>query len=221
MKPYIIFDMDGTLIDSERWYFNKFKEFFAKQGYSVPEKALLDSMGLPTREILFRLKEYLNGRDLNELSKAVRHYIGEFGQPDYRTIVFPHVKETLERIHKNGIDMVVASSSPRSIIQRALTETGIADQIAFYMGREDVEKVKPDPEVYLKILEKKQKKPLAVVEDSEFGIRSAKGAGLSVVAFDSGFGARNQQESDYKIRDFFELPDILKQLPGWVIPSIQ
>ncbi len=95
----------------------------------------------------------------------------------------------------------------------ALEAIGLADRILFYMGREDVEKVKPDPEIYRRIVEKqKQARPLAVVEDSAFGIRSAKSAGLSVVAFDSGFDARNQEEGDYKIKDHFELFDILEQL---------
>lgn len=69
--------------------------------------------------------------------------------------------------------------------------------VEFYIGREDVQNTKPDPEIYNAILKIKKGKPLFVVEDSEFGIKSAKMAGLKVVAFNSKIYSLNQKESDY------------------------
>ena len=42
MKPYIIFDMDGVIIDSESWYMDQLKEFLHSQGYDIPKKHLIE-----------------------------------------------------------------------------------------------------------------------------------------------------------------------------------
>lgn len=213
MKPYVIFDMDGVLIDSEGWYIKKFEEFFQQQGYSIKKEDLIATMGLNIKDIFFKLKAYFQNTDINELAKLCIQYIDSCGSPTYNTIVFPHVKETIKRIYNNGIDIVVASSSPKNMISKALKDIGVLEYIAFFMGREDVEKTKPDSEIYLKILEKKDfVKPLVVVEDSTFGILSAKNAGVYVVAFDCEKYHIDQSQSDERITDHFQLFNILKKI---------
>ena len=73
--------------------------------------------------------------------------------------------------------------------------------VEFYIGREDVKNTQPDPEIYNAILKIKKGKQLFVVEDSEFGIKSAKMAGLKVVAFNSKIYNLNQKECDYIVTD--------------------
>ena len=91
-----------------------------------------------------------------------------------------------------------------------MTDLNLDKYILFYMGKEDVKKTKPSPEVYQIIVrQQKYQKPLFVVEDSTFGIQAAKMAGLEVVAYYSGKFQNNQSQSDIIITNHMQLLKLL------------
>ena len=183
MKPYIIFDMDGVIIDSESWYMNQLRNFFVSRGYVIPEKKLEEILGLNTKDIFDILKEYINYQ--GNIQYLFEKYLQELKFPNYQQIVFPNVKQVL-------------------------TDLNLDKYILFYMGKEDVKKTKPSPEVYQIIVrQQKYQKPLFVVEDSTFGIQAAKMAGLEVVAYYSGKFQNNQSQSDIIITNHMQLLKLL------------
>lgn len=171
MKPYIIFDMDGVIIDSESWYMDQLKEFLHSQGYDIPKKHLIEMMGLDAKGTFKKLEKYIVNQD---------------------------------------IDIIIASSSPREVIEKVLIELKLYAYISYFVGREDVQYSKPNPEIYLSILKHQNgEKPLFVVEDSTYGIQAAKQAGLKVVAYYSGKFQNDQSESDLIITDHLQIIDII------------
>ena len=208
MKPYIIFDMDGVIIDSESWYMNQLRNFFVSRGYVIPEKKMEEILGLNTKDIFDILKEYINYQ--GNIQYLFEKYLQELKFPNYQQIVFPNVQQCIENIFQKNIDIIIASSSPRKIIKQVLTDLNLDKYILFYMGKEDVKKTKPSPEVYQIIVrQQKYQKPLFVVEDSTFGIQAAKMAGLEVVAYYSGKFQNNQSQSDIIITNHMQLLKLL------------
>lgn len=203
--------MDGVLIDSEGWYMEKMALFFQKKNFHVPQEALFATMGLNGVDIFTRLEPYFEGNDVSLLLDELHEFLENCDDPDYRQISFPYIKECFCQIHDKDIDIVVASSSPREIIQKVLNDLEIEQYVEFYQGIEDVHNTKPDPEIYQNIINKKGYKPLFVVEDSEYGILSAKRAGLKVIAFDSGVYHVDQSLSDQIITNHKQIIDILNK----------
>ncbi len=209
MKSYVIFDMDGVIIDSESWYMNQLNEFLYLQGYSIPKNELIETMGLDINGIFKKLEKYITA-DQDEIQYLFEKYLLRIQSPNYQQIVFPHVQKCIENIFQKNIDIIIASSSPREIIEEVLVELNINSYISFFLGREDVQYTKPNPEVYLSVLKhQKGRKPLYVVEDSTFGIQAAKRAGLKVIAYHSGKFQIDQSESDFIITDHMQILDII------------
>lgn len=201
MNRYIIFDMDGVVIDSEGWYLNLLRNFLSNNNFNIPDKVLMETIGLDMIHMFKRIESYISGNDIEKLIEKYLDYIKSSGEPDYLEIAFPNVKDCFYKLHDLNIDIVIASSSPRNVIKKVLEKLDLNRFVEFYIGREDVKNTKPDPEIYNAILKIKKGKPLFVVEDSEFGIKSAKMAGLKVVAFNSKIYNLNQKESDYIVTD--------------------
>lgn len=204
MKDYIIFDMDGVLIDSETWYQNILMKFLQENHIQISKQRLNASTGLSTEGF------YLHNCDKIHLTKKdfidqYHTYINQYGEPDYKQILYPHVKECFEKLYQKGIEIIIASSSPRQIIQNVLETTQLKEYVKFYLGSEDVHIRKPDPEIYLKIIQMQGYLPLFVVEDSYYGIQAAKSAHTKVIAYAQ--KEINQSNSDMIINNHLEILD--------------
>lgn len=204
MKPYIIFDMDGVIIDSETWYHNILQKYLREKHICISKEKLKESIGLSTEGFYFQNKDKIN-ISLQAFVEEYHEYINEYGMPQYNQLVFPYVQECFQELQKRGIEIIIASSSPRQIIQEVLSEIKLEKFVKFYLGAEDVKQKKPDPEIYLKIVDIQGYKPLFVVEDSYYGIQSAKEAKLKVIAYCQEKGHLDQSRSDKIISNHLEI----------------
>ena len=165
-------------------------------------------MGLDAKGTFKKLEKYIVNQD--KIQYLFEKYLSQIQIPNYQQIVFPHVQECIEDIFQKDIDIIIASSSPREVIEKVLIELKLYAYISYFVGREDVQYSKPNPEIYLSILKHQNgEKPLFVVEDSTYGIQAAKQAGLKVVAYYSGKFQNDQSESDLIITDHLQIIDII------------
>lgn len=208
MKPYIIFDMDGVIIDSESWYMDQLKEFLHSQGYDIPKKHLIEMRGLDAKGTFKKLEKYIVNQD--KIQYLFEKYLSQIQIPNYQQIVFPHVQECIEDIFQKDIDIIIASSSPREVIEKVLIELKLYAYISYFVGREDVQYSKPNPEIYLSILKHQNgKNHYLLLKIVLMEYRAAKQAGLKVVAYYSGKFQNDQSESDLIITDHLQIIDII------------
>ncbi|MBP3853656.1 MAG: HAD family phosphatase, partial [Erysipelotrichaceae bacterium] len=149
----VVFDMDGTLADSETMYTLVNREIIRKHNQQIDRQVLLDTTGVTFEEFYTLLGQHWDpqksGREMEELF-AQENWGDDF---DWNDLLFPFVRYCLSHLKEEGYTCMIASSSPTDVIQRMVTQTGIGQYLdAIYSGQ-DCQNGKPDPEIYLKIME--------------------------------------------------------------------
>lgn len=180
-----IFDMDGVLIDSEPLHFmsditllkrlniETTKEYHNKYvGFSAPDK---------WREIK---DEFNIQNSLQEiLNMSVSTKLELLSRSDYDPI--DGIPELLEKLNIHNIPVAVASSSSGRFIKEVLKKIRVEKYIKTWVSGENLEKSKPEPDIFLKTAEVLQVNPrgCVVVEDSKNGVIAAKKAGMKCIGF--------------------------------------
>ncbi|MGE4485295.1 MAG: HAD family hydrolase, partial [Oscillospiraceae bacterium] len=175
-----IFDMDGTMFDTERLRMNMLK-IASEQifGESINDKILIDSLGLSARSAEELAKrEY--GSDYPY--RAIRKKADELEVDYVRANGVPIKKglfDVLERLKKNGLLLAVATSSKRSIAEEYLLNSDIISYFDIIVCGDEVLNGKPHPEIFLKAIEELNCDPsrCLIFEDSENGVLAASRSG--------------------------------------------
>lgn len=180
----VVFDMDGTLTDTESTWDVVRRSLADEDGVPWPEGATQAMMGMSTQEWSAYLVEVVGLRGTPE--EAARRTI-EGLQKIYRTElrVLPGAPEAIARIGSRW-RLGLASSSPRLLIDQAAAAMGVLDRFATTMSTEELHDGagKPAPDVYLEVCRRLGVEPqrAVAVEDAPNGIRAAHAAGMKVVA---------------------------------------
>lgn len=212
----IIFDLDGTLIDS-MWYWDKLgEEFLAERGKTpLPdfrEKYYVYSTLATAQMIIddYGLKDETADSVIESMLKmAEKFYIT-------RVETKPHVLEMLERFRAAGIKMAVATATERGLVDTAINRCGIGGYFETIVTCTDVNASKTKPDVYLKALESLDcnVEETAVFEDAIQAAKTAKTAGFYTVGVYDGTAAEYESQMrsicDEYITDFAQLSDVFK-----------
>ena len=179
----VLWDMDGTLIDSEELHWRAWHLTLQNEGISITREQFLSSFGQRNDSIL---SQWLGPEATPE--EAAR--IGEDKEIMYRHLVrregispLPGVADWLRRLHKKGWRQAIASAAPRANIETILEVLSATHLFNVLVSAEDVHKGKPDPEVYLLAAERGGAAPgcCIVVEDALAGIEGARAAGMRCI----------------------------------------
>ena len=170
------------LLDSEQAWDQARRDLVAETGGTWTDTATRDMMGMSSREWPVYVRDALGvpmtADEIN--AEVVRRMIA-----GYRTALplLPGAREAVERIAARW-PIALASSSNREVIDEVLSAMGVADRFGATVSSEEVERGKPAPDVYLEAARRIGVDPrqAVAVEDSENGIRSARAAGMRVLA---------------------------------------
>lgn len=180
----VLFDLDGTLVDSEPNYFEATRRTLAAHGVTGFDWARhTDFIGIGTLESLQALAaEYGVGAPVDGLLDATnRHYLelARAGTP-----VFPEMRTFVERLYAEGVPMAVASGSSPAAIEAVLAGTGLDAYLTTLVSAEEVERGKPAPDVFLEAARRLGAEPgsCVVVEDAAPGAAAAHAAGMRCLA---------------------------------------
>lgn len=208
----IIFDLDGTLIDSKVDIANALNHVLSVHKYpTVSVDATVGFIG----DGVVRLIEKAVGREGLENALEMKEQLMDYYNKHAVDFTRPYdgVIETLKGL--DGYKKAVVTNKPETLAKEILQ---VLDMDAFFgltMGPESVSKKKPSPEPLLKamtILESKNKSTL-MVGDSANDIISGKSAQVSTVAVTYGYGTRDTiSDADFIIDDFKDLPNVLEAL---------
>lgn len=177
----VIFDLDGTLIDTEASWDEVRRELAARAGLPWPEGATRAMMGMSTPEWAHYLVATV-GLPMQD-EEAARATIDAMADHHAKGVrVLPGAIEAV-RAMADRCPVAVASSSPRVLIDAAVEALGLRDVFAVTVSTEEVERGKPAPDGYLRAAELIGVSPGAcvAVEDSTNGVLSALAAGMKVV----------------------------------------
>jgi len=176
----VLWDVDGTLIDSAELHWLTWRETLSKEGFTLTRDRFNASFGRRNEEIL-------RGYFGPDLSASEIERIGSAKEERYRDLVLeegieplPGVLHWLGRLQQEGWRQAIASSAPRLNLEAILTALGIAAYFDAVTSAEDVERGKPDPQIFLVTAEKVGVPPArcVVVEDAPAGIEGARRAGM-------------------------------------------
>ncbi|MEU0992200.1 HAD family phosphatase [Streptomyces sp. NPDC005953] len=180
----VIFDLDGTLVDSELNYYEAGRRMLAEHGVmDFSWERHTDFIGISTRETVATLREEY-GIDTPVdvlLADKNRHYLALAGTS---TTVFPEMGKFVELLHGDGTPMAVASGSSRAAIEAILRGTGLDVYFRTVVSAEEVPQGKPAPDVFEEAARRLGSAPgdCVVVEDASPGVVAARAAGMRCVA---------------------------------------
>lgn len=182
-KQAFIFDMDGLLIDSERLHLTFWQEAFRALGMPVSEDFMYDLIGSSGKEARRLIAVKTGNPDFLEAARRLRvqkelDYLACHTMP-----LKTGARELLEYLRQHNIRVILASSSIKSDVMRSLKSAGIDDLMTERICGDDIENAKPQPDIYLKVLERYHldRHDCLVLEDSINGITAASRAQIDVV----------------------------------------
>lgn len=180
----VVFDMDGVLIDAKDWHYAALNRALKIFGLEISRyDHLVTYDGLPTKKKLEMLSLE------NNLPKGLHEFINEMKQQFTTELIHSscrpvfHHQYALSRLKKEGFHLAVASNSIRQTVELMLSKADILPFIDFFISNQDVQKSKPDPEMYTMAIKRLfiQPKECLVVEDNENGIKAALASGARLL----------------------------------------
>lgn len=174
-----IFDMDGLVLDTEPTYFAAWQQAAKAMGYQLAPDSFKILSGYHYHQVEMRLQAWL-GQDFNlhtfkQLSTEYwRNYVHEYGITVKKGVI-----TLLDYTQQRAIPVCLATNSLAVYAQECLAIAGLAQRFPLIVTGDDVERVKPEPDIFLKAADRMQVdiRRCLVLEDSHTGIVAASAAG--------------------------------------------
>lgn len=209
----VIFDLDGTLMDSMGVWVKVDHIYVERYGLTVPEDFYQRMEGMSFTETAAYYLEVFP-----EIDRTVDELKAEWNEIAYEcyraeVMLKPGAEHFLRYLKEQGIRAGIASSNSRELIEASVKSHGIENYIDAVSTSHEVNAGKPAPDVYLKTAEKLGVSPenCLVFEDVPMGILAGKNAGMKVCAVDDAFSASQEMKkrelADYYIRSYDEIRD--------------
>ena len=182
MIEAIVFDLDGVIVDSEQVWDDVRERYTEEVGGTYTAAAARDMMGMSSHEWSRYMSERLGvpGTPEEINAEVVRRMLARYGEAPP---LIPGAVEAVRRVASRW-PLAIASSSNPELISVVVTAAGLDDVFPVRVSSQEVARGKPSPDVYLEAARRLEVAPTdcGAVEDSHNGIRSAKAAGMFVVA---------------------------------------
>ena len=206
---YILFDLDGTLIDTNQMIIDSFKHTYKTHlNRDIEEKEILQNFGEP---LITTLRRY-SPENAEELYNTYIDYNERVH--DNSISLCCDIKECLEQLKEMGCVMAVVTSKRQKMAHRGLELLEIKEYFSEIITVDDTEEHKPHPAPVLKALEKLGATPeeAIMIGDSIFDIQCAHNAGVKAVQVTWGASLEHLQQEppDYLVDNALEIVDIVK-----------
>ena len=205
MYSFIIFDVDGTLIDTENAVRESYQQvIFEEFGRNFTEKELSVAYGIPTPKALERL-------GFKDVEKACTRYFEFLFEGFARSKPFEGIVEMLEEVKSRNIQGGIVTSRNRCEVANDPSLQRLMDYFCCVISTDDTQKHKPDPDPVLKLIERTGAdiSNSIYLGDTYYDYMCAKNAGVKFAL--AAWGARNTEniKADYVLREPKELLALL------------
>ena len=185
----VIFDIDGTLVDSNDADANAWVEAMAEQGYQVPFEKVRPLIGMGGDKVL---PETLGIAKDSEVGKRISQRRKEIFKQRYlpHLKAFPAAMELLERMHEQGLKLIIATSAEPDELQSLLQVIGphASELFADEVSAQEAKHSKPDPDVISAAVQRSGCSPqeLVMIGDTAYDIEAAAKVNIKTIAFRCG-----------------------------------
>jgi pyrophosphatase PpaX len=208
--PVVLFDVDGTLLDTREFVHAAFEHAFRQFGVEPPARDVLaPHIGRPLEQIYAEFGPPERAADLVEAHRSFQV------ENLHLSIIYPGTAEVLELLRAEGVQMAAVTSRSRRSSLATLELAGIAAYFEAVISAEDTPALKPDPAPLLLALARMGREPLpgkqAMVGDTHNDVDAGKAIGAFTVGATFGFHGADvaQAGPDALIHDIRELPAAL------------
>jgi len=203
----VVFDFDGTLIDSMKLIYRVFNDALKKRGLPQIELDLLGRMaGRPIAEIM-RLKADVSESTVKEVQQDMFEGYMQYCKTDCQLL--PNARSVLEELRSRGIKVGLFTTTPRMPLEVVINRFGLEDYFDIILAKEDV-KTKPNPEGLERIIREFniRKEEGLYVGDSPADILAGKAAGVKTIIIPTGISTTEhlkEKNPDSMITDLEQL----------------
>ena len=207
LRPGILFDMDGTLMDTNYLHCLAWSRAFRDAGEWAPMNAIHRLIGMGGDQLV---PELLGHDSPTATAVRPRRYSELMG--DIRA--FPDSRELLQQIHHLGLAVVLATSAPSDELAELREVLGADDAIDGQTTADDVVNSKPDPEVFMTAMENASIDPRRAIAigDSVWDVRAARSAGIACITVESGGFSQHELSEAGSVRVYRDVSELLSQL---------
>jgi HAD superfamily hydrolase (TIGR01509 family) len=215
MLRAVIFDFNGIIVDDEPIHFELFQRVFAEEGIDLSKDAYYerylgyDDRGAFSFGYLEHQRELSHAKLVELIDRKAVYYQEAIRN---HVAIFPGVKELVADL-ANNLPLAVASGALRHEIETILATAGLINHFRAIVSAEDVERGKPEPDIFLKALavlnaqntDGIQAGQCVVIEDSKEGIKGARRAGMKCLAVTNSHPAGLLREADTIVKSLEEV----------------
>jgi len=183
MIKAFIFDIDGTLIDSNDFHALAWKKAFAEKGYEFPFEKIRRQIGKGADTLL---PEFFTENEIEKYGDKLAARRGEIFKDEYLEQIkpFPKVRELFERIKADNLKIALASSANEDEVEEYKKIANIEDLVEKSTSADDAEKSKPEPDIFeaaLKLLGNPAPSDVIVVGDTPYDAEAARKAQIKSI----------------------------------------
>ena len=209
MLKGVLFDMDGVLVDTEKYIALASVQMFREKGLKVDISDFIPFTGMGEIRYLGGVAEKYNfPLDPQEAKQRVYEIYGEIVKGKLKLL--PGVRSFIDTCRSKALKLAVATSADRIKLEINLTETGLSQGLFdALVTAEDVVHKKPAPDIYLKAAGKLNLPPASclVVEDAPAGVEAGKKTGARVLGLLTSFTAEKMKNADWITLNLAGTPD--------------
>lgn len=206
-RPAILFDIDGTLVDTNWFHTVAWWRAFRDAGEEVSMSRIHPLIGMGSDQLV----ERLIGHDSDEASDAHSKHYEPFKD---EITAFPHAGDLLKEVANRGALVVLATSSDEKDVERLQEAVGAGDAVDHVISKGDVEASKPAPDIFEAALDQMDLDPhrTLVVGDTVWDVRAAKKLGLKTVGVLTGGATREQLLGEGAVAVYEDVSELLSEL---------
>jgi phosphoglycolate phosphatase len=215
MPPYslILFDVDGTLIDSARCISASLEQALRDCGCACDPSCVKDQIGLPLDAIIRNVSRGIPDQSIPHVIDAYRHHYPRFDEE--LTGLFPGIHEAIDALYRGGATLAVATNKLTQRARSALDRFGLADRFDPIVGSDQVARPKPNPDIVYRVLELtgRSADEAVMVGDTAWDVEMAHAAGIASCAVTWGNHDHErllQARPSHLARSFAELYELLQ-----------
>ena len=205
----ILWDCDGTIMDTERLYAYAWQTHLKEFGLSIPEDEIKQFVGVDDRIVHSFYSDQVDLENFDQTMSKLGYIIEN--SLDER-IIFQDSKQVLYQLSQLEHKQACVSASPYGLLSKKLEKFNVDSYFDFVIGGDQVSRNKPYPDIYNRAIEKLGTSYNLVIEDSPTGISSGKASGSYVLAIDRGMFSKEQLSEADQIVEILDLEIINKIL---------